>query len=565
MCASNRMPDLHVLPTPGLQQAAQACCPLLEGDRAKGEWIACCSKHFSSMAKRLARDDELAKDALQISWMKIVQAANVSLGGPTACPWVAKVVANNVRDLQREKRDRKEEPLEAAGSLRAEQNIESTAQERQMLELLREMVAMLPDTYRQVYALRMQEERSVKETAERLGITESNVTTTLSRAVRIIEGKLKARTKLRGQSQAGLEKNCDGQAASSVVEDREGVPMTGKDEHAPAAFRRFVMTQFVPFLVIAVGLASVPARTAAQSLAPSRSKIFSHRDVRGKPIPGYQAGYVFGVNASMSAFWVDHEVKGPVLEQPIDLPNSFRQSVGAVAVSFDERIAVSAGAADKEGRLVSALAWFKMDGSLIRIVRTSPFAAAKIGFTVDGSLWAIGVELLDDKSDYKPGHDVMRQYGTDGSLVRSIVPWSSLATVGGGHPVDLGLLLTSRNYAALISTRARTWTLVSPQQGIVSAGSLQTPQGFEIIFGGVTDSGRLFVNGQWSNDAWQGQYPHSPVFEIATDSGALELVEAASALPIEEGLMMLGSEGENLVFHARAWGKDSRLIWARAR
>ena len=325
------------------------------------------------------------------------------------------------------------------------------------------------------------------------------------------------------------------------------------------------MTQFVPFLVIAVGLASVPARTAAQSLAPSRSKIFSHRDVRGKPIPGYQAGYVFGVNASMSAFWVDHEVKGPVLEQAIDLPNSFRQSVGAVAVSFDERIAVSAGAADKEGRLVSALAWFKMDGSLIRIVRTSPFAAAKIGFTVDGSLWAIGVELLDDKSDYKPGHDVMRQYGTDGSLIRSIVPWSSLATVGGGHPVEGGLLLTSRNYAALISTRARTWTLVSPQQGIVSAGSLQTPQGLEIICGGVTDSGRLFVDGQWSNDAWQGQYPHSPVFEIATDSGALELVEAASALPIEEGLMMLGSEGENLVFHARAWGKDSRLIWARAR
>ncbi len=52
---------------------------------------------------------------------------------------------------------------------------------------------MLPDTYRRVYELRMQEELSTKETAERLGITSSNVTTVLNRAVRIVKRKLRSR------------------------------------------------------------------------------------------------------------------------------------------------------------------------------------------------------------------------------------------------------------------------------------------------------------------------------------------------------------------------------------
>lgn len=145
------------------------------------------------MARRIARDNELARDALQVSWLKILQATNFSLGGPTACPWVAKVVANSIRDLQRQERRRREVPLEGVEHLKAEQSLESEAQKQQMLELLREMVAMLPDTYRRVYELRMQEELSTREVADQLGLSYSNVTTVLSRAVKMIERKLQNR------------------------------------------------------------------------------------------------------------------------------------------------------------------------------------------------------------------------------------------------------------------------------------------------------------------------------------------------------------------------------------
>ncbi len=53
--------DFHVLPTPKLKQAAKDC-PLLERD---GEaWIACCSRRFFPLAKRVAGDDNLAEDVL---------------------------------------------------------------------------------------------------------------------------------------------------------------------------------------------------------------------------------------------------------------------------------------------------------------------------------------------------------------------------------------------------------------------------------------------------------------------------------------------------------------------
>lgn len=203
-------PGFVVLPTPSLKRAAQACPLLLESDRAKGEWIACCTRRLAPMANRIARDDEIAKDALQISWIKILQATNLSLGGPTACPWVAKVVANSIRDLQRQERNRKEVPLESAERFESGQSPEVAAQERELLELLRAVVAMLPETYRRVYELRMKEELSTTETAERLGITSSNVTTVLNRAVRTIERKLRIRLGL------GVNRVCQGEAQKKL-------------------------------------------------------------------------------------------------------------------------------------------------------------------------------------------------------------------------------------------------------------------------------------------------------------------------------------------------------------
>lgn len=322
------------------------------------------------------------------------------------------------------------------------------------------------------------------------------------------------------------------------------------------------MTYWIPLLALAAGLVPIPTR-AAELLVPSRSETYAYRDFGGLPLPSYQSEHVASVNQSMSAYRIDHVTEGPRIQQALDLPETFQYRVDAVAVSFDQRVAVSAGAMDKEGRLTSVLAWFRMDGSLIRFVRTWPFTAAEIGFTADGSLWSIGVEKLEDLT-MKPVHDVMRRYDPDGKLVRSLLPQSSLSA-GSRHPTERALLLTSRLYAAVICPIAGTFTVVSPPGVVVSEGSLALPQGFEIVLGGITDSGRIFVEGHWGNETLRGSFPPIAVFEIQQADGALELVETGAALPAGAFGMLLGSEGEDLVFHVSARGQDSQLVWTRAR
>lgn len=132
-------------------------------------------------------------DALQTSWTKILQAANAGLGGPTACPWVAAIVANSAKDVRRRRLRRGEVPLPQSGGMDSAQGPETLAQERQMLSLLREMLAMLPDVHRQVLELRVYQDISVEETAARLRISRSNVNTRMNRAVKLLKRRIDAR------------------------------------------------------------------------------------------------------------------------------------------------------------------------------------------------------------------------------------------------------------------------------------------------------------------------------------------------------------------------------------
>lgn len=184
--------DFHVLPTPELRKAAQDC-PLLEGNPEA--WIRCCSQRFFPLAKRIAGDDSLAEDVLQVSWIKILQAARTCRGGPKACPWVHTIVSNTARDVRRKARRLGQVSLAAEGPEDPGQSLEALAQEKELLRLLREMVVLLPDAYRQVVDLRVYQGFSSRKTAERLHISSSDVDTRLSRAVGMLKRRLDIRLK----------------------------------------------------------------------------------------------------------------------------------------------------------------------------------------------------------------------------------------------------------------------------------------------------------------------------------------------------------------------------------
>ena len=188
---ANRMSgDFHVLPTPKLKRAAKDC-PLLESNTEA--WIACCSRRFLPFAKRIAGDDSLAEDVLQTSWIKILQSINhACFDGPKACPWVHSIVTNTAKDNHAQRSRGREDPLQDPRTPTPDPEV--LAQERELLILLREMIDLLPGTYRQVIKLRLYQGFSNKQIARCLHVSRGNVAVRMNRAVSLLKRRIDART-----------------------------------------------------------------------------------------------------------------------------------------------------------------------------------------------------------------------------------------------------------------------------------------------------------------------------------------------------------------------------------
>lgn len=183
--------SLRVLPNPALKPEVTNCA-LLERDMEG--WIVCCSKRFFPLARRIAGEDSLAEDALQASWIKVLQSINRAyFDGPKACPWVGKIVSNTAKNVRHQRQRRREVPLfEVQAPSRTPEDL---AQEKQLLALLREMISLLPNTYRQVIELRVYEGFSTRQTADHLHVSQGNVRIRLHRAVRLLQRSLDTRLK----------------------------------------------------------------------------------------------------------------------------------------------------------------------------------------------------------------------------------------------------------------------------------------------------------------------------------------------------------------------------------
>ncbi|HXJ41892.1 MAG TPA: hypothetical protein VNH18_21625 [Bryobacteraceae bacterium] len=76
----------------------------------------------------------------------------------------------------------------------------------------------------------------------------------------------------------------------------------------------------------------------------------------------------------------------------------------------------------------SLILWLDEKGAVKKTVRTAPFTAMALCFAADGTLWAAGREYQEDglRND-APGHNVLRQFDVNGTMLRSTLPVTSFA------------------------------------------------------------------------------------------------------------------------------------------
>ncbi len=183
-------------PSPRLEDAAQ--CPLLERDLE--QWVRCCTCRFLPVARRVAGDDDVAHDALQESWVIVLEKLHQYRGGVPACGWVGAIVRHEA--LHGATARRRESSLDAVGGgagPRAEQteragavweSPEVSAYARELTRLLLEVIDELPPTFREVVRLRDLDARPPEEVARRLHISTRNVAVRLHRAHKLLRPRL---------------------------------------------------------------------------------------------------------------------------------------------------------------------------------------------------------------------------------------------------------------------------------------------------------------------------------------------------------------------------------------
>ncbi|MCY4508341.1 MAG: RNA polymerase sigma factor [Acidobacteria bacterium] len=186
----------HPPPNPTLREAVR--CPLLDGDLE--QWVRCCTCRFLPLARRVAGDDDVAHDALQQSWVIVLEKLHQYRGGVPACGWVGAIVRHEA--LHGATARGRELPLDAVGgeagssagrTARAGDVWEApevSAYARELTRLLLEVIDELPPTFREVVRLRDLEDRPPEEVARRLHISSRNVAVRLHRAHKLLRPRL---------------------------------------------------------------------------------------------------------------------------------------------------------------------------------------------------------------------------------------------------------------------------------------------------------------------------------------------------------------------------------------
>ncbi len=182
--------------SPTLDKAIQ--CPLLEGDLE--QWVRCCTSRFLPLARRVASGDDAAHDALQQSWVIVLEKLHEHRGKSPACGWVGKIVYHEA--LHGATARSREVPLGTAGggtgpaarqaqaAGAAQDSPETAAYARELTRLLLEVIDQLPPTYREVVRLRDVDRLPPDEVARRLRTSTGNVAVRLHRAHRLLRPRL---------------------------------------------------------------------------------------------------------------------------------------------------------------------------------------------------------------------------------------------------------------------------------------------------------------------------------------------------------------------------------------
>ena len=274
------------------------------------------------------------------------------------------------------------------------------------------------------------------------------------------------------------------------------------------------------------------------------------KDFSQQPIPRFRNKFVVGYDRGHTRLRMWDAAGNAVLEKELNLPGAAKVAISDIAVSSEGTIAVSASAYSASGQGSAVIAWLNPRGELIRVVVTNPFAARRVAFAPDGTLWAFG-RVFDENLRDAAHYSLLQRYDSDGRWIKSALPRSSFPT-GGGAPYTNCFLTVTGDRIAVVSVTASEWVELSLEGEVLGRWPWKLDP--DVIFTGValTPNGMLFASLENENLGHLHRYDRA--------SKSWNVVDTTQARGPREGFVVLGNDGDAVVARTKPPGK---LAWIR--
>jgi RNA polymerase sigma-70 factor (ECF subfamily) len=174
-------------------------------DAAYAEVVRTLGGRMLAVARRFLRDEEAARDAVQDAFLSAFRGIQAFDGESQLATWLHRIVVNASLMKLRTRRRKPEESIEPLLPAFAEDghhasrpvsawtpSAEQALLRREARASVRAAIGELPERYRAVLLLRDIEERSTREAADLLGITENALKLRLHRARQALATRLRA-------------------------------------------------------------------------------------------------------------------------------------------------------------------------------------------------------------------------------------------------------------------------------------------------------------------------------------------------------------------------------------
>ena len=256
-----------------------------------------------------------------------------------------------------------------------------------------------------------------------------------------------------------------------------------------------IVVKATPALII---LYAAGGHLIAQSLARHTREAELTVSLQGKPVPKWENGLMVLYQddiqpPEVSVFNNDGRM---LMKAAVTVPDAARVWIEGTAVSQTGTIAVSGPAMKNDGSVAGVIAWLRSDGTIERLVRTSPFTARRLCFTSDGTLWAAGRERSEDGRSESP-HNILRRYDKNGQVIGSYLPNTDFTKYSHEATAEDSFLMSTNDTIGLYSASSRVFVELDYSGNAVGRwAGLVSDRTFDVTGAGMLRGGSIYVSGQ---------------------------------------------------------------------